>query len=156
MKDLLDRKKTLMISSLDIHGEPSISYSTYVLEKDKIYIYISKTAPHYENIEKNKKIDVMILDDENESASLFARKRVSFKCIAEKLNKDYDKVIDLFKVIHGNNIINTLEKLDFDIFELTILNGRLVKGFGRAYNIMPNNGDFIIEQLTDKDVKGHK
>lgn len=156
MESLINVKRTLMISSIDKNGEPFISYSTYIMMDNELYIYISKTAPHYENIQNNKIVDVMIIEDENEAASLFARSRVSFKCIAEKLEEGTKDILNEFSKIHGSNLMNTLVKLDFNIFKLTIKRGRLVKGFGKAYDIAIEQGELITKQLDARDVKGHK
>lgn len=116
MENLSNTQKTLIISSIDKNGEPAISYSTYIMKDAKIYIYISKTAPHYENIANNKRVDVMIIEDEVNSSSLFARDRVSFKCIAEVVREGQYEILEEFRKIHGSNIINTLNKMDFYLF----------------------------------------
>ena len=46
-----------------------------------------------------------------------------------------------------------LKTLDFDFFELVPLKGRLVKGFGQAFNISLNNSEFQLTQVTSI---GHK
>lgn len=156
MEKLINIKKTLMISSIDKGGEPTISYSTYVMKECIIYIYISKLAPHYKNIEDNPLIDVMIIEDEDEAKSLFSRRRVSFKCIAEKLEAGTEEILLEFEKSHGSGIINLLKKLDFDIFKLNIKNGKLVTGFGKDFEVILEGGEFVLRQLEAKDFKGEK
>lgn len=156
MESLINSKKTLVISSIDNKGEAAISYSTYIMKDTDLYIYISKTAAHYDYIFNNNKINVMIIEDEAEASSLFARSRVSFKCEAEILLESEEEILNQFSEIHGSNIINTLKKLDFNIFKLKVERGRLVKGFGKAYDVEVSDGKFIINQLTKEDLKGHK
>ena len=47
----------------------------------------------------------------------------------------------------------TLGDLDFDIFKLDIKKGRLVKGFGQAFDILVKDGEFELNQVVGD---GHK
>lgn len=58
-----------------------------------------------------------------------------------------------FDEIHGAGMMSILKMPNFDIFKLNIQNGRLVKGFGKAYDITVNNDDLIINDVV---VTGHK
>ena len=47
-----------------------------------------------------------------------------------------------------------LKSLDFDMFELELHQGRLVKGFGKAYNVQLKDGEWIQEQVNSESL-GH-
>ena len=95
----------------------------------------------------------MIIEDENESKSIFARQRVSFSCQAEIKQYDFNYILDEFEKIHGSQIMMVLKSLDFDVFELNIKSGRLVKGFGQAFDIEIIDEEFVLNQVNGR---GHK
>lgn len=153
MENLLKSQKSLMISSLSKNSNPEVSYAPFIMKNNKLYIYISKAANHYFNLLENNKCSVMIIEDENESKSIFARQRVSFCCEAEIKSEDSNYILDEFEKIHGSQIMMVLKSLDFDIFELNIKSGRLVKGFGQAFDIEIIGEEFALNQVTGG---GHK
>lgn len=153
MENLLNSQKSLMISSLSKSNNPEVSYAPFIMKNNKLYIYISKAANHYFNLLENNKCSVMIIEDENESKSIFARQRVSFSCEAEIKQDDCNYILDEFEKIHGSQIMMVLKSLDFDIFELNIKSGRLVKGFGQAFDIEIIGEEFALNQVTGG---GHK
>lgn len=147
MENLLKNQKSIMISSLNKNNEPAISYAPFVIDNNEIYIYISKAADHYYNLLENKKCAVMAIEDEKECKTIFARERVSFNCEAEKINDNLEKVFKLFDEVHGSQMMMVLRTMDFDLFKLTIKDGRLVKGFGKAYDIEIENNEFKLNQV---------
>lgn len=153
MKKLLDKQKTLIISALDKDNNAKISYSPYVYEGDKFYIYISKIAEHYHNIVNNPEISIMIIEDEQDVDITFARERVSFTGKARIL-KDNKEIIEKFSKRQGKSIMDMLVSLDFDVFEIEVIEGRLVKGFGKAFDVKFVDGEFVTELV--KIDKGHK
>lgn len=153
MKKILEKQKTLMISSLDKDNKAMTSYSPYVTEWDKFYIYISKIAEHYNNIVKNPEISIMIIEDEKDADITFARERVSFRGTA-KILKDNKEIIEKLSERQGKAIMGVLVGMDFDVFEIEVSNGRLVKGFGKAFDVKFVNGEFETELV--KIDKGHK
>ena len=142
METLLNQK-SLMISSLNENKMPEISYAPFMMKNQKIYIYISKAAAH---------CSVMLIEDEAACKTVFARERVSFECIASKVESSKE-LLELFDGRQGAQMMMVLKTLDFDFFELVPLKGRLVKGFGQAFNISLNNGEFQLTQVTSI---GHK
>lgn len=133
---LADGVKTLMLSTIDENGRPFISYAPFVKKEGKLYIYISRIANHYRHLEANPDVDVMLIEDESDSANLFARERARFVCHAVNIgNEGHDDVFALFEASFGAPMIRMLRGLDFSLFELTLLEGRYVAGFGQAYDI---------------------
>ncbi|MDK2802365.1 MAG: pyridoxamine 5'-phosphate oxidase family protein [Oscillospiraceae bacterium] len=137
MKTLINNSKTLCISSLSKDNLPCISYSPFVWHKNKAYIYISKVAEHYKNLVDNKKISIMFIQPENEAEVTFLRKRVCLNGIAEIITQELSEdIIKMFRESHGNQIMDTLTKMDFDVFEISSTKGRLVEGYGKAYDLI--------------------
>ncbi|WP_317368092.1 pyridoxamine 5'-phosphate oxidase family protein [uncultured Tyzzerella sp.] len=146
MKELLASKKTTFISSINEDNTPQASYAPYVIINDKMYIYISKVAEHYKNLESNKNTSVMVIEDETNSPVLFARKRVTFKGEATKISQVSDEIKTKFEKIHSKNMMDVLYKMDFDFFEIKLIEGRLVEGFGKAFNLTYNSNTNDWEQ----------
>lgn len=148
MNELLNNQKTIFVSSIDENNMPQASYAPYVMVEDKLYIYISKVAEHYKNLENNKNVSLMIIEDESNSQILFARKRLTFKGNATKILDAPSQVKEKFEDIHSKNMMDTLYKMDFDFFEIEILEGRLVEGFGKAFKLTYNDNQWIKEHIV--------
>lgn len=144
MEKILNKQKTLIISSLDNDNKARISYSPFVFDGGKFYIYISKIAEHYNNIVNNNEISIMIIEDEQDVDITFARERISFSGIA-RIVKDRQDIIDAFSKRQGKSIMDVLVGLDFDLFEIEVSEGRLVKGFGKAFDVKVIDGEFVTE-----------
>ena len=152
MENLIKNNKTLVISSLDKENNARISYSPFVYMNNNLYIYISKVAEHYNNILNNGNISVMIIEDEKDAKVTFARNRVSFSGKAARI-EDNEEIFEEFSKKQGENIMNMLRKMDFNIFEIVIENGRYVEGFGKAFDIINENGQLVMKHVTIE--KGH-
>lgn len=152
MENLIKNNKTLIISSLDKENNARISYSPFVCMNNNLYIYISKVAEHYNNILNNGNISVMIIEDEKDAKVTFARNRVSFSGKAARI-EDNEEIFEEFSKKQGENIMNMLRKMDFNIFEIVIENGRYVEGFGKAFDIINENGQLVMKHVTIE--KGH-
>ena len=156
MENLLKNQKSLMISSIDKDNNPAISYAPFVMIGEKIYVYLSQAANHYYNLRDNKKCSVMIIEDESEAKTIFARARVSFNCEAKMLDEVSEEVFAKFDEVHDAKMMAMFKKMDFNMFELDIKGGRLVKGFGQAFEIKFVNGEVQSTQVTGSGEKmGH-
>lgn len=147
MENLIKNNKTLIISSLDKENNARISYSPFVYMNNNLYIYISKVAEHYNNILNNGNISVMIIEDEKDAKETFARNRVSFSGKATRI-EDNEEILDEFSKKQGENIMNMLRKMDFNIFEISIEKGRYVEGFGKAFDIISKDGQLVMQHVT--------
>lgn len=131
-----DKINTVIISTKDENGDPFISYSPYVEHDGKFYIYISAISEHYQYIERNNRIHVMLISDENKSPNLFARERVRIQCSAENIGDvGHEEIFTKFEEIHGTPMMGVLRGIDMSLFELTPEEGRYVVGFGQAFDI---------------------
>ncbi len=147
MQSILNKQKTLMISSLDSEKNPRISYAPYVFIDNKFYIYISKVAEHYDNISNNSNVSIMVIEDESNVDVTFARSRISFDAEA-KMIEDKEDIMNKFSEIQGKTIMDLLRGLDFNLFEINVGKGRLVKGFGKAYDVEFKNGEWETTQVV--------
>lgn len=151
METLLNQK-SVIISSLNGDKLPEISYAPFIMQNQKIYVYISKTAPHYHNLVENPHCSIMLIEDESMCKTIFARGRVCFECMASKIEPT-DELLEVFSKRQGAQMMMVLKTLDFDFFELLPRKGRLVKGFGQAFDITLKDGEFELTQVAEI---GHK
>ncbi|WP_088042228.1 HugZ family protein [Bacillus sp. EAC] len=134
--DFLNESKTFVISTKDRNDDPFISYAPFVKHDDRFYIFISKISDHYQFIEANEQIHIMLLADESKSPNLFARERVRFQCTSENVgNENKEEIFAKFEEIHGAPMMNMLRSIDMSLFELTPTSGRYVIGFGAAFEV---------------------
>ena len=148
MENIIKNQRSVIISSLGEEGFPEISYAPFVMVDYKVYVYLSKAAKHYYNLRDNSKCSVMFIEDESQCAVIFGRKRVTFKCEATLMENVSEEIFEKFAEKHDEKMINTFRKMDFDMFELKIETGRVVKGFGQAYEIDFVNGEPQFTQAT--------
>lgn len=135
---LRESRRTLQLATLDEDGEPHIGYTPHLLDGGDILIYVSQLAAHTRNLLANGKAAVLLIDDEAESAQIFARTRVSYRCRATPIptaDANYEPLLDAFEARHGK-MIGLLRQLpDFVLFRLQPQSGQFVMGFGKAYTL---------------------
>ena len=133
--------KSVVIAS--IYNDQAIaSYSPLIKFNDNFYIYISEISEHFKSISINPdKIEILFLQDENETASIILRKRLTYKTNAVEIPRDSDEFNGAMTSFlnqtggkGGTKQISTMQ--DFHLFKLEFKKGRFVKGFGGAYDIV--------------------
>ncbi|MFJ2618467.1 HugZ family protein [Glutamicibacter sp. NPDC087344] len=143
--------QTLVLSTLDDQGLPFISYAPFVIRDGEMYVYISKIAEHYWHLKAAKKVNAMMLADENTSRNLFARERARFLCDVEVIEDetDFEDVFEQLNVRFKKSLLDLLRTLDFSLFRLSPAVGRYVVGFGLAFDTDLDATDFA-EVQADK------
>ncbi|WP_298442326.1 pyridoxamine 5'-phosphate oxidase family protein [uncultured Ferrimonas sp.] len=149
-------RQTLLLASIDDAGLPSVSYAPYAVDEAGFYIQISDLAKHGKNLKQCKSVSVMLLQDEAEAKSVFARKRLTFDVTAEHLSRDSDDFVAgrAALVARFGEMAENLSALgDFNMYRLVPSKGLYVKGFGQAFEI----GGADMSQINWKtgEGKGH-
>jgi putative heme iron utilization protein len=142
-EDFFKQLKSVIISTANEQGVPNASYAPFVSDEHKnIYIYISALSIHTQNMFVNPRVSVMLIEDENKTEQIFARRRLIFDCIAipvERETNAWQEIIFQFQARFGE-IIDILRNLtDFHVFQLTPQKGRFITGFGAAYSLSGEN-----------------
>lgn len=153
----IDSKKTVIISSYN-DGTCVSSYAPFVREDNKIFITISKIAPHFKSLSIDKNVSLMFIQDEKDAFSIFARLRATF-CVTPKFHyeqdikdKIFDKFVDLYPDDASISFIRNMS--DFCVVEFELLSkGRYVKGFGAAYDL---EGLKVIKQAGSTNPHSYK
>ena len=135
--ELLRRAKTLQMATLDAVGEPSISYAPFVQDDaGNFYIFVSRLSSHTQEILQHPQLAVLLIEDEQEARQIFARTRVTYRCVAEVVVREaaeYAPLLDAMEARFGN-VVGLLRGLgDFVMFRLVPQSGRFVMGFGQAF-----------------------
>ena len=155
MDDFIANFKTVVIGSLDENGKPFSSYAPFIYDNNRIYIYISDIATHAKNLQASPFASLFFIEDENSCQNLFARKRISLQCEAQKIargSEKFEKILHKFSEEFESELIAMLKKmLDFNLFELHVKGGEATFGFGEAYTI----GGANMNELIPRKGGGH-
>ena len=136
---LLNGFQSIQLGTADQTGVPEASYSPSIMDEgSNFYVHVSELASHTSNLRDSARASVLIIEDESTAENLFARKRVAYQCSAlliERHSDQWENVVYQFEEKFGKIIgfLKTME--DFHLFKLTPTSGRLVLGFGQAYDI---------------------
>lgn len=129
---------TLQLATQDADGTPNASYAPFALADDGFYILVSELARHGTNLKRSNRLSVMLLEDEVEAKSVFARKRLTFDATAELVIRDsetFTKGVKALAARFGEMIDNLASLEDFNLFKLNPHQGLYVKGFGQAFSL---------------------
>tara|TARA_R110001592_G_C13179973_1_gene750741 strand:+ start:4427 stop:4918 length:492 start_codon:yes stop_codon:yes gene_type:complete len=150
----IESRKSLLIASLNKENLPEISATPFLKVGHKFYIFISELASHMHNIKANPRLSVMLIEDELESKNTFARKRLSYECIASTIDRAEENWIPLlekFEAKQGKTVSLLKQLPDFHLVELTTISGNYIEGFGKAYRLSGDNLSDI--ELKTNEVK---
>jgi heme iron utilization protein len=138
IKCLFEDCKSLQLATINKDGTPLSSYAPFVLNNGRIYLFLSRLAQHFQNIEHASYVSVLLIRDESISENVFARERAEFNCTTRLLERDHSRATDLldgFEERHGDTVQVLRGLNDFMMFELTPASGNYVEGFGKAFRL---------------------
>ncbi len=154
IKEFRQERRTLQLATVDGEGRPNVSYAPFVQNQEGYFVLISQIARHARNLLENPNVSLMMIEDEDTSKQLFARKRLTFDAVATVVERDTElwrQVVGQMKERFGE-IIDGLSKLeDFVLFNLKAEQGLFVKGFGQAFQV---SGDDLVDFVHLQE--GHK
>lgn len=142
--------KSVVLATVSAAGEPQASYAPCVVDKERnIYIFVSGLSAHTQNLTATGKASALFVEDEAKTPQMFARKRLSYDCMASLLARESDHwraIAQQFESRFGN-IIEVMTGLpDFRIFQLCPQSGRFVVGFGAAYDVDPDDLNRLVHR----------
>ncbi|MGB3786508.1 MAG: pyridoxamine 5'-phosphate oxidase family protein [Phormidesmis sp.] len=145
-----DQFKSVILGTASSDDQPQASYAPCIVDEAKnIYIFVSGLSAHTQNLTKMGKASALFIEDESKTPQMFARKRLSYDCTADLIARDdqrWEAIAQKFETRFGS-IVELMRGLpDFRIFQLKPRSGRFVLGFGKAYDIDPNNLDQLIHK----------
>ncbi|HLR01645.1 MAG TPA: pyridoxamine 5'-phosphate oxidase family protein [Virgibacillus sp.] len=149
--DFLKSRHTAVLNFIDADGKPFSSTAPFVQHNHRFYIYISEVAEHFQLMQTNEVVDVLMLADQADSNNPFATERVRYRCQPAYLGNDgFDDIFKLFDELYNQKMMKVFRGLDFSLFELTPLEGRYVVGFGLAFDLTVD-GETFEHVVVDKE-----
>lgn len=133
--------KTVILGTTAFNGEPDASVAPAILDSAGAFlVYVSTLSSHTRNLVDTKRASVLLIEDENSAHHLLARKRLTCRCAASLIDRGSDGFVAAmaeFKTKFGT-VMDHLERMqDFQLIRLAPWQGRLVTGFGQAYEVDP-------------------
>jgi len=130
---------SVLMSTVGADGVPHASYAPTVATEDGCFhVYTSGLSRHTANLLSNCLVSILFIENERDSKQPFARRRVSFDCLATVVERDspaWHTVLDGFGTRFGD-VLDLIRPLtDFCLFRLVPQRGTYVRGFGQAYRI---------------------
>ena len=130
--------RTAVIASLNDDATPHTSYAPFVMKDERIYLFVSEAARHSRNLFERPECSLLFIEDESGAEQIFARRRVSLECSAERIPRDvpdFDTIVAAMERRFGGIVPMLLGMSDFHLVAFTPKAGEAVFGFGDAYTI---------------------
>jgi len=132
---------TVILGTAAADGTPDASDAAALLDSDGAFvIYVSGLAAHTRHLRVNPRASVLLTAAETSAGNAFARPRLTFACATEPVARDAEKhrtYIAAFREKFGATIEVLATLPDFQFFRLRPQSGRVVVGFGAAFNVDP-------------------
>ncbi|NAX20502.1 heme utilization protein HutZ [Vibrio sp. V39_P1S14PM300] len=154
IQEFRQQRKTIQLATVDEEGRPNVSYAPFVQNQEGYFVLISEIARHARNLQVNPHVSLMLIEDEESSKQLFARKRLTFDAIASVVERNsllWAQVIGQMQERFGEIVEGLSQLQDFVLFNLKAERGLFVKGFGQAYQV---SGDDLVDFVHLQE--GHK
>ncbi|MEZ8189398.1 MULTISPECIES: heme utilization protein HutZ [Vibrio] len=154
IKEFRQERRTLQLATVDEEGRPNVSYAPFVQNQEGYFVLISDVARHARNLKANPQVSLMMIEDEESSKQLYARKRLTFDAQASVVEREtelWTQVIGQMQERFGEIIDGLSQLQDFSLFNLKAESGLFVKGFGQAYQV---SGDDLVDFVHLQE--GHK
>jgi putative heme iron utilization protein len=122
-------------------GEPNLAMVAYAFAEDfsAFYIHVSTLGKHTADMEADPRVSLLITETDDSRPDPQTLARVSLRGIAAILPRtdaEYAPVKTIYLVRFPES--EQLFSLgDFHLWKITPKGGRLVAGFGRAFNLVP-------------------
>lgn len=153
---LKEKVRSCILATVSSQGVPLSSYAPVFIDESGCFlVYVSAMAKHYTHLKKGRLASVTLIEDEAASDELFARKRLSVDCEAALIPRDSDaweSGMSSLQKRHGEIVGYLRDLTDFDLFSLKPSSGRLVLGFGKAYQI----SGMELDQVSFLGAGGHR
>lgn len=142
IEEFKQKCQTLLLATVDKYGTPNVSYAPFVINNGEYQVLISTIARHARNLQAVPKVSLMLLEDESQSRQIFARRRLTFDATARLIDRqqpEWQASISALKARHGELVDELSQMEDFKLFSFKPIQGRFVKGFGKAFEVSPDD-----------------
>lgn len=118
IKEFRQERRTLQLATVDEEGRPNVSYAPFVQNQEGYFVLISDIARHARNLKANPQVSLMMIEDEESSKQLYARKRLTFDAQASVVEREtelWTQVIGQMQERFGEIIDGLSQLQDFSI-----------------------------------------
>lgn len=142
-QDIRSRFKTVVLGTVSVDGTPDASVAGAVVGDDGVFhVYVSQLAAHTRNLTATGRASLLVLEDEATSPQPLARRRLTFPCTATPVPRDTAAHAATLAALRAKlgpafDLITGLG--DFRLIRLQPTSGRLVAGFGQAFDVDPRD-----------------
>ncbi len=146
IEELIENTKSVILATIDADGNPVASYAPFAHLDGSFQILVSFMAKHTKNLRDQKKVSVMLIEDESAHKQIYARNRLTMECepvLVENGSDFFNRSVAGLEKRHGNIVKMLSELNDFVLFDLKPMKGSYVNGFGSAYSV---NSDLSINE----------
>lgn len=147
LESFMAKRQSLVLVTHDAQGECELGVAPFVLVDGIFAVLLSRLAVHTRHLEREPRVQIMLLDDEAETRQPYARLRMSVHCDVVRLARTELQSDTFFEHLQARfgSIVPLLRGLDdFHVFIFTPKHGRLIAGFGKAYRL---EGLRVVEHL---------
>ena len=134
---------TVILGTAAPDGAPDASVAATLLDADGAFvIYVSGLAAHTRHLRVNPRASVLLLESEATPGNPLARRRLTFACTAEPVAREsatHAELILAFREKFGATIDVVSTLADFQFVRLQPQSGRVVAGFGAAFEVNPHD-----------------
>ena len=138
-RELLESSRSVQLATVGTDGRPDASYAPVLIDASRrLHVYVSELSRHTANLLETGAASAMLIEDEGTAQQLFARRRVTFQCLAREIERGsgaWRQKLDQFESAFGEIMAGLRQLEDFHLIELIPQSGRLVVGFGQAFEL---------------------
>lgn len=151
-----DEFKTLNLATASDDAIPTATYAPFAPVGDGQFgIYVSELTAHTPNLMAGRPVSALLIESEQDSQHLFARRRLTYTCNVEHMPRDSDGFETILGALQDRfgdfmEFMRTMQ--DFHAFLLTPIHAAYVRGFAQAYEFP--DADF--NQCRHVNDKGHR
>ncbi len=135
--------RTVILGTAAPDGTPDASVAAAVLDATGAFVItISGLSVHTRHLRANPRASVLLVADEADTPNALARRRLTFACTAEPVaagSPDHAPLVAALREKFGPTIDVVTALPDFQLLRLLPQSGRLVLGFGAAYDVAPTD-----------------
>ncbi len=140
---LLESSLILSLGTINKQQQSEVSLVPFLYDSGCFWIFVSQLSSHTQHLFDRSDVSILVYNAEEKIVNPFAIKRLSAACEAKPVVKNKEEMLDLMADKLGETV-SLLRKLgDFHLFCIRPKSGRLIAGFGQAFDI-----DFSTMSLT--------
>ncbi len=135
LQQLLAKSLTLSLGTINQQRQAEVSLVPFLYHMDCFWVFVSELSKHTQHLIDHPDVSVLVCNIESKVINPFSIERLSVACQAELENNTREDVLDLMTSKLGKTVSLLRQLGDFQLFKLKPINGRLIAGFGQAFDV---------------------